>query len=166
MNYLPYFQDSLEDVRQDWRYVDLLDLVTSILPTQWLWWQYGKIPYLCLQEQEFYMSFANWTMINARIPESESKKLESYLKQYKGGMDDYVREIVGRGYKMSITWVDKANAFCVAVSGQKDHHINPKRTITSWSDDYIEAAGMCLYKINVTFQDGIWEDTQRSGNWG
>lgn len=108
-----------------------------------------------------------WKFVEIKLVKEDKKALEKYAEQFKGNMVDMIEQLCSYQYKISISWVDKQNSYVVSVSGTDHSKDNDNRTLTSWSDDVIEAVEMALYKVEVICSGGNWDDhaTEQS-NWG
>lgn len=109
----------------------------------------------------------NWTFVEIRLDIADAPKLEQFLKVFEGDIFRIVDEILSKGYKLSVSWVDKQNSYIVSVSGSDRSAHNNGKTLTSWSDSLEECIVMAGFKVLELTKGGAWEDyeTKRSA-WG
>lgn len=110
---------------------------------------------------------SEWQFIDVKLETEDKPKLEKFAKEYKLDVEAILTEISAMGYKLSISYVDKQNSFVVSVSGNDRTKHNNGCTMTSWSDDVIEALFMAAYKVIVVTDRGIWSEyATDTSNWG
>lgn len=135
----------------------------------------GKHPYIDLHQCRVYKNYEeqimatlnNWKIVNVRLQPSDKPKFDEWIDKLGLHTEELLEEIGGRNYKVSMSWVNSSQAWCVSVSGTKDSSKNKGQTITSWSNDLTEGIAMALYKIVEICDDNDWSayETQQ-GNWG
>lgn len=109
----------------------------------------------------------DYKIVQLSIVGDEVEKFEKWVKSTEFSAFDVFDELLSRNYKISSSWVDKNQAFCVSVTGKPEAKRNQKQTIVSWSNDLEEAFLMSLYKCLEICKDGNWEDyASESGSWG
>lgn len=109
----------------------------------------------------------NWKMISVRIESSEKDKFLHWCEENPMSATDILEELGGRLYKLSASWVDSNQAWVVTVSGTKDSNKNKNQSMSSWSNDVMEALYMTIYKVLVICEDKDWESYESaSGSWG
>jgi len=108
-----------------------------------------------------------WKFIECRLTADDAEGLERFSKGDYGGLVQTATELSSMGYKLSVSFIDKQNAFVATVSGSDRSKYNNGTSISSWSDDLAEAILMCGYKVIVLANRGDWEvlDAPRA-NWG
>lgn len=104
--------------------------------------------------------------INVQLSEKDKPRLEAYAEHYNGDAVEMAYELTAQGYKLSISWIDDRNSFCVTVSGSKRTKFNKEHSMTSWSDDLTEACFMAGYKHEELAKKGDWEGLHVSTTWG
>lgn len=123
----------------------------------------------------FYVSYDNWKddimavweFVEIKLDKEDKKPLAEYMKELNDDPVEMLTAISALGYKVSVSWVDKQNSFVVSVSGRKDTKYNNGLSVSSWSDNLIEAIGMAAYKVIKLTDSGDWkEHATESSNWG
>lgn len=109
---------------------------------------------------DYLMALEGWTIVRCRLTSSDEKQFEKWLDEQKKLKTDPISELAAKGLKLSLTWVDSSNAFCASVT-DRDH----KKTLTSWSDSWLEAFWIALYKVNVVYGGEQWYD-RGAATWG
>lgn len=107
----------------------------------------------------------DWQILSTKLTEKQKKEFLSWAEKNSDDLDSIVDSQLAGDHKISISWVDSSNAYCVSLSGKEDSK-NHKKTITSWSDDVLEALAMSAYKVTVVFGNGEWHDTVENSSWG
>jgi hypothetical protein len=109
---------------------------------------------------------SDWNLVSCKLTPEQGEEFTKWAEKHAVTGLSAAQELTALGYKVSFSWIDNSNAFCVSVTGKEDHKINPQNTVTSWSDDLFEAIAMNLYKVAVIYDGGKWEDTGAPSNWG
>ncbi len=113
------------------------------------------------------MATPNWTFITIKLSQDDKPELEAFIKGYNKHFLDVITDVLAMGYKVSLNWIDKQNAFVVSVSGTNESAQNKGATVTSWSDELSEAIFMMGYKALVLGKSKTWVEIQTdSSNWG
>lgn len=108
-----------------------------------------------------------WKFITRRLDENDRVELQKYIDEHDGGTEEILQEILGAGYKVSISWIDDQSSYVVTVSGSKRSPHNDGYSMTSWSDDIWEAVAMCGYKVFVLAEGTGWKKIEASpDSWG
>lgn len=108
-----------------------------------------------------------WKFINLRLTSDDKPGLAKFIKKCKDDVGDCLRELAIANCKLSISWVDEKTAWCVTVSPTKQSKLNKDCSMSSWSDDWVEAIYMTGYKVLVLAESGSWEKIASSQeDWG
>ena len=128
----------------------------------------GRDFLICSRIEDLIMARLNdYTIVPLKLQGDEKKRFTEWLKDTEFTPYDVWDELCGRGYKVSVSWIDKNNSFCVSVTGKDEASKNRRQTITSWSDDVTEALMMSLYKCLVMCEDNDWSAYATSSEvWG
>ena len=108
------------------------------------------------------MAKPDFNLIDYRLSDSE---LEAFEKWSAGKVPDItalMAEFAILGYKVSFTHVASSEAWCISVTGQKDAKFNSGATLTTWSDDFMEAFYMAWFKVETVFSKGVWKTKTQS----
>jgi hypothetical protein len=108
---------------------------------------------------------SDWNMVSAKLSKADKAAFDKQVATWQKAQMDPIGEIASKGYSIKLTWVDKSSAWCVSATGKDDHPKNPRSTLVSWSDSYLEAVWMTIYKIEIVFDNGTWDD-EDGDSWG
>lgn len=75
-------------------------------------------------------------------------------------------QLLGIGYKMSITWSDSSMAFIATVIGTENTPKNESKSMSSFSDDLNEALLMSAFKVLVLANGDEWTSDGGGSRWG
>lgn len=107
----------------------------------------------------------NWELVNVRLDETHTAALAEFVKALDGNATAALRLMIEDGYKVSVTYIEKNEAFCVTVSGASDGKRNASKSMSSFSDDLQEAIFMTAFKQQILFERGNWKANKKD-NWG
>lgn len=107
-----------------------------------------------------------WSFVNIRISSAQEKAFEAHCKSLDNDAIGMMNDVLSRGYKVSVRYVVDKTAFVVSVSGTDETKHGQQQTITSWSDDMLEAFAMTHFKLDKVLQWGEWVSDERNENWG
>jgi len=110
--------------------------------------------------------FGNMQAVNIQLTQADKAPLEKFAEGYKYDVVHAINQLGGSGIKVSITWVDDSNSWCVTLTGSPSSKHNKDRFMSSWSDDWVEALFMGLYKHEVVCDNGSWVEHATSAKWG
>jgi hypothetical protein len=108
---------------------------------------------------------AEWNLIEYRLEDGELDTFETWVKENKVGMASSLNYCAEKEIKVSFTFSEKQAAWCISLTGKEDNKLNSGSTLTTWSDDPLDALLMAVFKATVIFSDGVWK-TRKSNNRG
>lgn len=108
------------------------------------------------------MTQFNHTFITCRLTQDELTDFDDNFISETSDLGRAIDSLLGYNVKVSFTYITDKSATICTVTGTKDNKRNKNKSISSWSDEPLEAAMMCLYKIHVIYADGTWENRESS----
>lgn len=109
----------------------------------------------------------NIEFIECQLTANDEKKLLAFAKSYDNDLSVIIEKINSYGYTIKIGFYPDSTAYGVFMQAGKDTKENKGKMLSSWSDDVGEAIAMCLYKHEVMFSAGEWEQSaDYRGKWG
>lgn len=107
----------------------------------------------------------DWNLIEYRLEDGELDAFDTWVKENKVGMASSLNYCAEKEIKVSFTFSEKQAAWCISLTGKEDNKLNSGATLTTWSDDPLDALLMAVFKATVIFSDGVWK-TRKSNNRG
>lgn len=108
-----------------------------------------------------------WKFINIKLTDKDKKPLAQYADSHKVDVRSVIDDICAGGYKLSISFVIAQNSYVVTVSGNDKTKHNNGCSMTSWSDEVIEAIFMTGYKMFEICGGEPWDEyATENNNWG
>lgn len=107
----------------------------------------------------------NWNLINVRLDETHTADLANFVKSLDGDATEALRIMLEDGYKVSVSYIEKNEAFCVTISGREGMKYNSNSSMSSFSDDLQEAIFMTAFKHGILFSRKQWAANKKD-NWG
>lgn len=108
---------------------------------------------------------SDFNLIEYRLEDAEIATFEKWLQSEKLTPIAALNYCAGKDYKVSMTFVEQSESWCVSLTGKKDAKFNAETTMTTWSDEPFEALFMAVFKASIIFNDGVWK-TRRQANRG
>jgi len=109
----------------------------------------------------------DWKFIELKLEKDDKQRMADFIDEYDGNVWQAVEDVLELQYKVSISWVSTHSSYCVTVSGNEKTGINDRSSITSWSDDLVEAYAMMSYKVLTVCKSGDWKEyAQEKAIWG
>jgi hypothetical protein len=99
---------------------------------------------------------SNFNLIDYRLSDAELDAFEQWIKKSPPSFAASMAEFAAMNYKVSLTYVENSESWCVSVTGRDDAKFNEGVTITTWADDVEEGILMAYYKVCVVFSKGKW----------
>lgn len=112
---------------------------------------------------------ARWqqsTFAALSLSRDDEKKFTAWVSQNKPTAEGTISELLGAGFKISISWVTDSNAFCMSVIGTDETKQHRSMVMTTWSDDLAEVIIMAGYKHFVVCGGGEWPAANKGERWG
>lgn len=118
-------------------------------------------------DMEDYMAKHNndFNLIEYRLTDEELEAFESWVEREKISTVSALNYCGEKDIKVSLTFTENRMAWCVSLTGREGNRFNSATTLTSWSEDAIEALLMGVFKASIIFQDGKWQ-TRKSSSRG
>lgn len=113
------------------------------------------------------MAFSNREFSTLSLSEGDKKQLYEWADKETITPLDCATELGLAGYKLSFTWVDDQQSWCVSLIGTETSKPNQDKIMTSWSNDLGEAVIIGYYKHVVMCDSGSWPvRADNEGRWG
>lgn len=104
----------------------------------------------------------DFNLIDYRLSDLELEQYEAWLEKHAPNPTNILTELAGKDYKTSFTFVENSEAWCVSVTGKEGAKFNEKSTLTTWSDEPMDALYMAAFKIFEVFSGGVWKTKNQS----
>lgn len=104
----------------------------------------------------------DFNLIDYRLSDLELAGFETWLEKEAPNPTNVLTELASKDYKVSFTFVENSEAWCVSVTGKEGAKFNEKTTLTSWSDEPMDALYMAAYKVFEVFSGGVWKTKNQS----
>ena len=106
-----------------------------------------------------------FNLIEYRLDDAQIVSFEEWVKTAKPTVKTCLNYCAEKSIKISLTFTEKNESWCCSLTGREENKHNAGTTLTTWSEDPIEALMMAVFKTNVIFEDGKWQ-TRKSANRG
>lgn len=107
----------------------------------------------------------DFNLIEYRLTDVEIEAFEAWLARDKITMPQALNYCAEKDIKTSFTFSEGKGDWCISLTGREGNRFNAGATLTTWSDDPIEAFFMAIYKSTIIFEDGKWQ-TRKSSSRG
>lgn len=104
----------------------------------------------------------DFNLIDYRLSDEELDGYEKALLKDKPTLNSVLASLAEKDYKVSFSFVENSEAWCVSVTGKPDAKFNASSTLTTWSDDPLDGLAMAAYKVFVVFGGGVWKTKTQS----
>lgn len=128
--------------------------------------QRNRIFQLAKTEDEAMARFRNMSFSTLRLEDRHTADFKHWVEQQKIDPLSVITELTGQGYKVSCSWVDESNAFCLSIIGTENTKVNRDVVMTTWSDDLEEVICLAGFKHMVVCDSGEWPITNNDTRWG
>lgn len=105
---------------------------------------------------------SDFNLIDYRLSDTELDAFEAWVKKSPPTFPSVMAELATMDYKVSLTFVENSESWCVSITGKEDAKFNSKATLTTWSEDVEEALLMAYFKVIVVFERGKWVGKAKS----
>jgi hypothetical protein len=122
--------------------------------------------HLVTTESLFMAGYSTRTFANFTLTEDDARKFADWVQASSMQPLDALQEVIGQGYKVSVTWVMDSSAFCLSIIGTEDTKPNKNSIMTTWSDDLVEVMLLAAYKHLVLCDSGPWPTKENTRRWG
>ena len=113
------------------------------------------------------MALKNWEFVAIRLHREDEKKVNAFGDPKDNDIQSMLSDITSHGYKVSLAWVDKQNAYVFTVSGTDNTKYNKQTSMSSWSDDLYQAVVLGAYKMEIITKWGDWQQfSTQQELWG
>ena len=98
-----------------------------------------------------------FNLIEYRLSGEELEAYDAWVAREKLTPSQCLNYCAEKNYKVSLSFSEHNTSWCASLTGKKDARFNAETTLTNWSDDWIDALTMAVYKASVIFEDGVWK---------
>lgn len=108
----------------------------------------------------------NWNTVQARLTKAHKKKVIDFAESYDNDMQSLFDILVDDNIKLSMTYSEKQTSWIATFTRKEDHKLQKSTSMSSWSNDPVEALWITFYKHVVMFSRDVWESTEDAQAWG
>jgi hypothetical protein len=108
------------------------------------------------------MAKPDFNLIDYRLNDAELDAFDEWVNANKLTIPQIISEFASKSYKVSFTYVESSQAWCISITGQKDAKFNSGATLTTWGDDSMETLFMAYFKVSQVFEFGVWKTKTQS----
>lgn len=105
---------------------------------------------------------SDYNLIDYRMSDDELTAFDKWVKDKSVDPTAQLIELAGMSYKISLTYVENSEAWCISLTGREDAKFNSKTTLTTWADDPVEGIYMAAFKATQIFKGGKWQTKTQS----
>lgn len=127
-----------------------------------LCWYLPHISFYVDHEDKMAKQTSDYTLIDYRLSEDELNAFDKWLEKEAPTPTAVLIELASKDYKVSLSYVENSEAWCVSITGKENAKFNAKCTLTTWDEDPMEALYMAAYKTIIVFSGGKWNTKQQS----
>jgi hypothetical protein len=110
-------------------------------------------------------SYDGWQFVNVYL-NSEQKDHISGEQEDGHKLMEWLWTCLEQGYKFSLTYDVRRDAFIASLSGKETTCPNYQKTVTAWASDPLKATGVLQFKIEVILGEGEWSDLHTEDQLG
>jgi len=103
-----------------------------------------------------------FNLIDYRLTDSELEAFDTWVEAQAIDPTELLTSLAASSYKVSLTYVEKSEAWCCSVTGKEDAKFNAKTTLTTWADMPMESLYMAAFKVLIVFKGGKWVTKNQS----
>lgn len=123
--------------------------------------------FITTQEDYDYMAkqantFLQYEQTNYRLSEEQLASLDAYGKRVGNSVEKLLEQIVGDGYKVSLTYMFDNNAFIFTITTTDNITHTSKSFVSNWASTVYDAVLIGHYKLYVVWDGGQWFEKQNS----
>lgn len=104
----------------------------------------------------------SFNLIDYRLSDSELESYEQWVTKTKPSFGTVLADFAEKDYKVSFSFVEQSTSWCCSITGKEDAKFNSKSTLTTWSDDPMDALAMAHFKVFQVFEGGVWKTKEQS----
>lgn len=104
----------------------------------------------------------DFNLIDYRLNDAELEAYEKLLEKEVPSFSRLLADFAEKDYKISFSFVENSAAWCCSVTGKPDAKFNSSSTLTTWSDDAMDALAMAHFKVFTVFSGGVWKTKEQS----
>lgn len=167
---------------------DMIHEETSSAPAEMLSWRKGSFSWVFVKAVEYWFdrfttelsemaakngkkqagnrgSLEAYSFVRCELNAEDKKSAKEWIDKNAKGMPAKVHDLVASDYKVSISYDSNHDTFIASATG-KEGSLNQFKTMTSRHKDWSMALFSLLYKHEVIFSSGIWEnDDMEDDGW-
>lgn len=104
----------------------------------------------------------SFNLIDYRLNDAELDAYEKSIEKSIPTLTQLLSDFAEKDYKISMSFVENSQAWCISITGKEDAKFNSSSTLTTWSDDPMDGLAMAHFKVFVVFNGGVWKTKEQS----
>lgn len=111
--------------------------------------------------------FEAYQFVRCELNSEDKKAAKIWIEENTKELGSLLHDVVASDYKQTLSFSSEHDTFTACLVGKEDNAINPRKTLTARHKDWIVAVLTVLYKHQVIFQGGVWEqaDDDTDDGW-
>jgi hypothetical protein len=107
-----------------------------------------------------------YTFVRLSMDAAEKKAAKQYQNTDAAEIDVQVRDMLMSGHKISFSYSETNDNVTCTFTGKPDEAVNEYKMLTSFASSWWQALCTNLYKHNVLFKSGVWENQSNEEDFG
>jgi hypothetical protein len=104
----------------------------------------------------------SFNLIEYKLSDAEMDLFDQWADKNPDTFQGLLAKLAEKDYKVSFSFVENSNSWCVSITGKPDAKFNEGATLTTWNDEPLEGLAMAVFKALVVFQGGVWKTRTES----
>lgn len=107
-----------------------------------------------------------YTFVRMSLTADEKKECAAWFEKSAETLDRKLQDVIESGHKISFSFNETNQNVTCTFTGKPDESVNEYRMLTSFASSWWQALATNLWKNEVYFQDGVWEDAENDEEFG
>jgi len=127
-----------------------------------LWHVLPNTSFYVDHEDKMAKNNSDFTLIDYRLSDDELDVYDAWVLKEKPQATGVLVALAEKDYKVSMSYVENSESWCISITGKEGAKFNTKCTLTTWNDDPIDGLFMATWKALVLFDGGKWKTKTQS----
>lgn len=102
-------------------------------------------------------AFPTYEFVRCELNSEDKKSAKIWIEENTAELGALLHDAMASDYKYTCSFSSEHDTFTACLVGKEDNPINPRKTLTARHKDWVVAALTVLYKHQVMFKSGVWE---------
>lgn len=111
-------------------------------------------------------TLGEYSFVRTQLTGEDKKAAKAWFEKHSDELDKKMHDVLASGHKVSFSYNETNQSVTCTFTGKPEESVNEYRMLTSFASSWWQALALGLWKTEVLFSSGVWEDLADEDDFG